>query len=67
MLFIYINKIVSDLASLNGQELDSVGPVDNRSSTEHCEPGERLWLQGESALQTHSFWDADPQSVIPQN
>ena len=31
----------------------------------HCEFGEGLWLQGEAALQTHSFRDADPQQVIP--
>ena len=33
----------------------------------HCESGEGLWLQGEAALQKHSFKDADPQPVIPQN
>ena len=29
----------------------------------HCESGEGLWLQGEAALQTHSFRDAEPQST----
>ena len=33
----------------------------------HCESGEMPWLQGEAALQTHSFRDADPQPVIPPN
>ena len=33
----------------------------------HCESGEGLWLQGEAALQTHSFRNADPQPVIPPN
>ena len=35
--------------------------------TFHCESGEGLWLQGEAALQMHSFRDADPQPVFPQN
>ena len=29
----------------------------------HCEAGEGYWLQGEAALQEHSFRDADPQPV----
>ena len=33
----------------------------------HCEAGEGNWLQGEAALQTHSFRDADPRPVIPKN
>ena len=33
----------------------------------HCESGEELWLQGEATLETHSFRDADPQPVVPQN
>ena len=32
----------------------------------HCEAGEGYWLQGEAALQAHSFRDADPQPVIPK-
>ena len=32
----------------------------------HCESGEGLWPQGEAALQTHSFRDAEPHPVIPQ-
>ena len=32
----------------------------------HCEAGEGYWLQGETALQAHSFRDADPQPVIPK-
>ena len=34
--------------------------------TTHCESGEGLWLQGEAALQTHSFRDADPEPVNPK-
>ena len=34
--------------------------------TNHCEAGEGYWLQGEAALQAHSFRDADPQPVIPK-
>ena len=30
----------------------------------HCEAGEGYWLQGEAALQAHSFRDADPHAVI---
>ena len=26
----------------------------------HCESGEGLWLEGEAAVQTHRFRDADP-------
>ena len=33
----------------------------------HFESGEELWLQGEAALQTNSFRDADPQLVILKN
>ena len=33
----------------------------------HCEPGERLWLQGKVALQTHRFRDATPQQLHPRN
>ena len=33
----------------------------------HCESREGLWLQGEAALQVHSFRDTDPQPVIPPN
>ena len=33
-------------------------------SLRHCEAGEGYWLQGEAALQAHSFRDADPQPVI---
>ena len=33
----------------------------------HCESGEGLWIQGKAALQTHSFRDAEPHQVIPQN
>ena len=33
----------------------------------HCDSGEVIWLQGEAALQTHSFRDADPQPVVLQN
>ena len=32
----------------------------------HCEAGEGYWVQGETALQAHSFRDADPQPVIPK-
>ena len=42
---------------------------DNRQSqfpSKHCEAGEGYWLQGEAALQAHSFRDADPQPVIPK-
>ena len=35
--------------------------------TKHCESVEWLWLQGEVASQTHSFRDAEPHPVIPQN
>ena len=35
-------------------------------SFRHCEAGEGNWLQGEAALQAHSFRDADPQPVIPK-
>ena len=31
----------------------------------HCESGKDLWLEGEAALQTQSFRDAEPQIVIP--
>ena len=31
----------------------------------HCESGNELWLQGEPALQTQSFRDAEPQLIIP--
>ena len=30
------------------------------------EAEEGYWLQGEAALQAHSFRDADPQPVIPK-
>ena len=33
----------------------------------HCESGEGLWIEGEAALQTHSFRDAEPHPVIPLN
>ena len=33
----------------------------------HCYSGEALWLQEEAALQMHSFRDAEPQPVIPQD
>ena len=33
------------------------------TSLQHCKPGKWLWIQGEAALQTQSFRDADP----PQN
>ena len=33
----------------------------------HCESREGLWLQGEAAFETHSYRDAEPQSVIPLN
>ena len=32
----------------------------------HCEAGEGYWLQGEAAMQAHSFKDADTQPVIPK-
>ena len=38
-----------------------------RACAAHCESGEELWLQGEAALQVHSFRDSDPQPVIPPN
>ena len=40
--------------------------TDADSSTDHCDAGEGYWLQGEEALQAHSFRDADPQPVIPK-
>ena len=33
----------------------------------HFYSGEALWLQEEAALQMHSFRDAEPQPVIPQD
>ena len=33
----------------------------------HCESRDGLWLQGEAALQLHSFRDAQPHHVIPPN
>ena len=36
-------------------------------SSHHYESGERLWLQGEEALQMHSFRDAEPQPLISPN
>ena len=42
-----------------------IGPLGRFSH--HCESWEGLWLQEEAALQMHSFRDADPQPVIPQN
>ena len=35
--------------------------------TPHCESGKGHGLQGEAALLTHNFRDADPQPVIQQN
>ena len=32
----------------------------------HCEAGEGHWLQGEAALQVHSFRDADPRPACPK-
>ena len=31
----------------------------------YCKSGKELWLQGEAALQTPSFRDAEPQLVMP--
>ena len=33
----------------------------------HCESGEGIWLQGEIASEEHSFRDAEPHPVIPEN
>ena len=35
--------------------------------TSHCESGEGIWLQGEAASEAHSFRDAEPHPVIPEN
>ena len=55
-------------AWLMGHE-DNVWGLEKRvwELARHCESGEGLWLQGEAAFQMHSFRDADPQPVIPQN
>ena len=62
----------SQFSRVPGQEYDPALPLDrtDRLGTGyigHCESEEVPWLQGEAALQTHSFRDADPQLAIPSN
>ena len=38
-----------------------------RDCAYHCEFGEGIWLQGEAASEAHSFRDAEPHPVIPEN
>ena len=40
---------------------------DTKVTTGHGEFEKGLWLQGKAASQTHSFRDAEPRPVIPQN